>query len=114
LLPIGGDIQLPQRKHIALPLQETIFGSDTVRSDIVLSGATISPVHAKIFTDSAKHFYIADCGSAAGTWINYAPVSSQGAPLEHGDLINIGAYSFRFEEINPEGKTIQVTPYNME
>jgi hypothetical protein len=114
LLPVVGDDIRPVHKQVALSLQDTIFGSDTMRSDVVLTGPTIASVHAKIFTDAAKHFFIADCGSAAGTWINYAPVSQQGARLQHGDLINIGAYSFRFEEINPEGRSIQVMPYNGE
>jgi hypothetical protein len=104
----------PTHKNYALPLQDTVFGSDPVRCDIVLTGPTISAVHAKVFTDAAKHFYVADCGSAAGTWMNYAPVSKQGTRLEHGDLINIGAFAFRFEEINPEGRPIQVMPYNRE
>ena len=110
----GEDGQRPTHKSYALSLQDTVFGNDPVRCDIVLAGPTISGVHAKIFTDAAKHFYIADCGSAAGTWINYAPVSRQGTRLEHGDLINIGAFAFRFEEINPEGRPIQVMPYNGE
>jgi hypothetical protein len=101
-------------QNIALPIQDIFIGSDSVRSDIVLNGPTISAVHAKIFTDSAKHFYIADCGSNAGTWLNYAPVSQQGARLQHGDLVNIGAVTFRFEEINPEGRPIQVIPYEGE
>ena len=115
LLPLpGNDTPHLFGKSIPLALQETTFGSDSVRCDIVLTGPTIAPVHAKIFTDAARHFFIADCGSAAGTWINYAPVSQQGGRLEHGDLINIGAVSFRFEEVNPEGRPIQVLPYNME
>lgn len=112
-LPGEGSQRLTHKAY-ALSLQETIFGSDPVRCDIVLAGPTISPVHAKIFTDAAKHFYVADSGSAAGTWMNYAPVSRQGIRLEHGDLINIGAFAFRFEEINPEGRPIQVMPYNGE
>jgi FOG: FHA domain len=115
LLPVveGSDTR-PTRRQVPLSLQDTSFGSDSMRNDVVLTGVTIAPVHAKIFTDAAKHFFIADCGSAAGTWVNYAPVSQQGARLQHGDLINIGAYSFRFEEINPEGRPIQVLPYNRE
>lgn len=111
LIPQGGN---GLSKNIALSLQDTIFGSDPVRCDIVLSGPTITPVHAKLFTNSAKLFYIADCGSVAGTWVNYAPVSQQGSRVQHGDLINIGAYSFRFEELTPEGRPIQVMPYNGE
>ena len=115
LLPIPSNNAPHQYgKAIPLPLQDTSFGSDSMRNDIVLSGPTIAPVHARIFTDNARHFYIADCGSSAGTWINYAPVSQQGGRLEHGDLINIGALSYRFEEVKPEDRPIQVMPYNAE
>ena len=98
------------KKSIPLSLQDTFFGNDSLKSDIVLSDPTIAPVHSKIFTDSAKHFYIADCGTSAGTWVNYAPVTQQGVLLQHGDLVNIGAATFRFEEVNPEGRPIQVIP----
>jgi pSer/pThr/pTyr-binding forkhead associated (FHA) protein len=98
------------KKSIPLPLQDTFFGNDSLKSDVVLSDPTIAPVHSKIFTDSARHFYIADCGTSAGTWVNYAPVTQQGTQLQHGDLVNIGAATFRFEEINPEGRPIQVIP----
>lgn len=108
LLPTQGGTTL---KNIPLSFQDTFFGNDSLHSDVVLSDPTIAPVHSKIFTDSAKHFYIADCGTTAGTWVNYAPVSQQGTLLQHGDLVNIGAATFRFEEVNPEGRPIKVIPY---
>ena len=110
----SSESQAYEKKQVALPLQETTLGSDSKRCDITLQGPTVSQLHARIFTDDAKNFFIADAGSAAGTWINYAPVSQQGTHLEHGDLINIGAFTFRFEVINPEGRPIQVLPYNGE
>jgi len=94
-----------------LPASDTLLGSDPKLSDVVLSGPTIASVHTQIFCDASKHFYIADKGSRAGTWLNYAPVSSHGTRLQHGDLVNIGALKFRFEVLNPEGRSIQVLPY---
>jgi hypothetical protein len=114
---IPGDGKAPARliilstgKSIALPASEVVLGSDNKHCDVLLSGPTISAVHARIFADTAKHFYIADNGSAAGTWVNYAPVSSHGTHLEHGDLVNIGALRFKFELLNSEGRAIQVIP----
>ena len=97
-------------RNIGLSTQDVFLGNDALRNDVVLSDPTVASVHAKIFTDAAKHFYIADCGTTAGTWVNYAPVSQQGTRLQHGDLVNIGAVTFRFEEVNPEGRPIQVFP----
>lgn len=115
-LPGGGKAQarlvtIGSGTSIALPATDTLLGSDAKHCDVVLSGPTIASIHAQIFCDASKHFYIADKGSTAGTWLNYAPVSSHGTRLQHGDLVNIGALKFRFEVINPEGRTIQVVPY---
>ena len=43
-----------------------------------------------------------DEGSIAGTWINYTPVSRNGADLEHGDIIHIGRTGFRFTIRQPK------------
>lgn len=115
-LPGGGKAQarlvtIGSGTSIALPASDTLLGSDPKLSDVVLSGPTIASVHTQIFCDASKHFYIADKGSRAGTWLNYAPVSSHGTHLQHGDLVNIGALKFRFEVLNPEGRSIQVLPY---
>ncbi len=115
-LPGGGKAQarlvaIGSGTSIALPDADTLLGSDAKQCDVVLSGPTIASVHAYIFCDASKHFYIADKGSTAGTWLNYAPVSSHGTRLQHGDLVNIGALKFRFEVLTPEGRNIQVLPY---
>jgi len=43
-----------------------------------------------------------DEGSIAGTWVNYTPVSRNGADLEHGDMIHIGRTGFRFTIRQPK------------
>mgnify|MGYP000887718271 CR=1 FL=1 len=42
-------------------------------------------------------FRLQNEGSGSGTWLNYAPVSAYGARLLHGDLIQFGNVSYRFE-----------------
>ncbi len=106
----GADNALPPNAVFNLPEHSTKLGSDSVRCDIVLKGPTISPVHAEIFTDNVQNYFVADRGSAAGTWLNYAPVSSLGTKLEHGDILHI-AWSFRFEVANAKKRPIQVLPY---
>ncbi len=51
---------------------------------------------------------MADVNSAAGTWLNYAPISSRGAHLEHGDVLQFGRASFRFEQLGVETKRLRV------
>jgi hypothetical protein len=46
-------------------------------------------------------FKLSDEGSVAGTWINYSPVTGEGAALEHGDLIHLGRVGFRFTQREP-------------
>jgi hypothetical protein len=40
--------------------------------------------------------------------LNYAPVSSRGAHLEHGDVLQFGRASFRFEQLGVETKRLRV------
>ena len=87
----------------AIPLirQEITFGSDPRRATQVLNSTTVDSLHARLFRSPEGDFSLADQNSVAGTWINYAPVTTHGARLEHGDLIHIGKVMFRFEITDP-------------
>ncbi len=80
---------------------EVTFGSDPNRATQVIESPSVDGLHARLHQDEDKKFIIADLGSVAGTWVNFAPVNLHGARLEHGDLINIGRVTFRFELTNP-------------
>jgi hypothetical protein len=84
---------------IIISKPDITFGSDPRRAEFVLDSPSVSGLHARLRQISTGSFMIIDEGSIAGTWINYAPVSTQGARLESGDLINIGRILFRFEII---------------
>ena len=86
---------------ILLARQEITFGSDPQRATQVLNSPTVDALHARLFQNPEGDFILADQNSVAGTWINYAPVTSSGARLEHGDLIHIGKVLLRFEITNP-------------
>ena len=90
---------------VYLSRQEITFGSDPKRATQVLNSPTVDSLHARLFHNPEGEFFLADQGSIAGTWINYAPVTSTGARLEHGDLIHIGKTMFRFELTNPDQAT---------
>jgi hypothetical protein len=92
--PITGGI-------VPLNRQEITFGSDPRRATQVLNSPTVDGLHARLYRSDDEQYYLADQNSIAGTWINYAPVNSSGARLEHGDLIHIGKVMFRFEITEP-------------
>lgn len=77
-----------------------------IESDEVLIGAakdcalkldeeSVSPHHARL-TRVEQTYLVADLGSEAGTWVNYAPVSAEGTTLRDGDLLHVGRVAFRF------------------
>lgn len=97
--------------EIPLGKEELVIGSDSKKADYVLVHPSISPRHARIFKDAEGSYRIADAGSAAGTWVNYAPVSTRGVSLEHGDLVQFGRLAYIFEVHGATPKRVQVLPY---
>ncbi len=95
-----------------IPLGEfaLTLGSDATRAKALLNYPLVSPLHARIFMDEENNFRVADEGSAAGTWLNYAPVSKNGARLVHGDVVQFGKAAFRFEQLGAETKKLKVVP----
>ena len=104
-------LQLDYLQEIPLGNDETLIGSDRKKADYVLVHSSVSPLHARVFKDADGNFRIADSGSASGTWLNYAPVSTRGAALEHGDLVQFGRLSYVFEVHGAAPKRVQVLPY---
>lgn len=96
-IPIGND--------------ELVIGGERKKADFVLVHPSVSPRHAAIFKDAEGGYRIADAGSVAGTWVNYAPVSTRGVRLEHGDLVQFGRLAYIFEVRGAEPKRVQVLPY---
>lgn len=96
-------VQLSKEGHpvsqnpILLDGKELTIGSDPQQAMCVLKDPSIEGLHARLFSNEKKEFVLADAESTAGTWVNYAPISTKGIRLEHGDLIQIGRISFRFE-----------------
>ena len=82
------------------------FGRDPNQSSCVLDSPTVDPLHCRMAYTTGGQFTLYDSGSIAGTWVNYEPISStEGTPLQHGDIIQIGRVSFRFElSVPPEIK----------
>jgi len=103
----GGEIPLSRR--------EITFGRDARLAMVVIDLPGVSPLHARLYRVPDGDFFLADSGSVAGTWVNFAPVSARGTRLEHGDLVHIGRAGFRFELSQPgQQPQLQVIPYEEE
>jgi len=86
--PGGAQIQVEQG--------QVIVGSDPEQCDRVIGDESISPRHARLVRMETGALTIADLGSEAGTWVNYAPVSGAGTVLNNGDLVHIGKVTYRY------------------
>jgi hypothetical protein len=94
---------------------EITLGSDPRQATCVFDLPSVNGLHARLFQTPENDYYLADCGSVAGTWVNYVLVPSKGIQLEHGDLIQIGRAAFRFELSNPtQIRQPHVTEYKEE
>ena len=87
----------PGAQTILLASTETIIGSEPGGNGVCLEGLSLAPSHARLVMAESGTVTIADLGSEAGTWINFAPVSKAGAVLNHNDLVQIGSALYRFK-----------------
>jgi hypothetical protein len=89
--------------NFSVPLQhsELTFGSDPRQAGQLINDPSVSGLHARLSRTNDGDFILSDAGSVAGTWVNYAPISTLGTHLKHGDLISLGRVSFRFELNHP-------------
>ncbi len=86
--------------------REVVVGSDPEQAQWVLRDPSISPRHARFwYQPEQQRYYVADMGSVAGTWVNYAPVSSSGLALESGDLLFLGRKGFRLRYVPLNGES---------
>lgn len=96
LIPLSDSGQYDPRGAYPLRGDSITFGRDPDLADLAFDHPALEPVHARLWLDEQGVFHLADQGTVAGTWINYAPVSAEGAQVEPGDLIHIGRLAFRF------------------
>lgn len=86
---------------IPVTADEITLGSDPNRATLVLKDPSVEGLHARLVRKPDETYRLIDEGSIAGTWINYSPVSREGATLENGDLVHIGRVGFRFTSRQP-------------
>lgn len=80
---------------IPIDSDEVTLGSEPIRVSLVIDDPSVEPFHASMRREGLT-YRLSDQGSIAGTWVNYAPVSSEGILLEHADILHIGRAGFRF------------------
>lgn len=113
LVPLNDRYEAIRTKAIPLTRPELIIGKDSQQSGLVIPSPAMSDVHARLTRDHAGDFWLADNNSAAGTWVNYAPLSSLGCRLKHGDLVHFAKNLYRFELTNPPpDREPQLITYN--
>ncbi len=78
-----------------IPAGEVVVGSSEEGAQVVLKDPSVASRHARFWQDAQGRVYVADLGSLAGTWVNFAPVSESGHLLEEGDILHIGRVGFR-------------------
>lgn len=90
-------MQDPTRPALTQPVgsEELLIGSGPLCT-LILDGPSVDKQHARLTHDEYGEFRLADLGSQAGTWVNYAPVSQEGSRLQDGDIVHIGRVAFRF------------------
>lgn len=85
----GGEYQITR--------PEITIGSSPNKSILVIDLPSVDGLHARLVRTQDDNYFLADCGSIGGTWVNFAPVSARGVHLADGDLIHFGRTPFRFE-----------------
>ncbi len=82
------------REGEAFPLaQDRLTVGRRPESDIFLDDVTVSRDHA-ILVRRSEDYYLDDCGSLNGTYVNRSRIESQ--RLSHGDELQIGKYKLAF------------------
>ncbi len=87
----------------AIPLTgvDIIVGSDPSLAAVPIEDPSIDGMHARLIRQVDGGYVVRDQDSKAGTWVNFEPLPEAGRKLEHGDLIQFGGTTFRFQLTNP-------------
>ena len=90
-------LELDAEHRIPLLQREITFGSDPLHASITFDDGAVDALHARLIRREDDSFYLYDENSFAGTWLNFQPITTEGAQLHHGDTILIGRVQFQFK-----------------
>ncbi len=113
LIPLNERYEPNRKKTVALDRKEWIIGSDPIQARLVIARAALDDVHARLVRTEQGEYWLRDQNSIAGTWVNFAPISTKGVKLRHGDLIHFAKALYRFELSHPtEDRENPIITYN--
>ncbi len=113
LIPLNERYELNRKKTVVLDRKEWIVGCDPVQARLVIANAALDDVHARLSRTEQGEYWLRDQNSIAGTWVNFAPITTKGVKLRHGDLIHFAKALYRFELSHAtEDREIQIITYN--
>ena len=107
LIPLDATSQDWEGKAVHITERQTTFGSDPAQVNQVLEGKEIAGVHARLRLNNGG-WWISDCGSSGGTWVNYNRMGREPYQLSPGDVIHFGSAGFRFTMIDVESPPLAV------
>jgi hypothetical protein len=96
LVRLGEDERPIDAAPVQIAGRELSLGSDPTRADVILEDPSVDRLHARLVSPEAGGVRIVDAGTVAGTWVNDEPVPPEGRWLEDGDVVSLGAVTFRF------------------
>jgi hypothetical protein len=85
------------KERIPITSDEMTFGSDPKEATTIFNDPSVDNLHTRLKVNPQGDITIHDEGSRAGTWVNFAQISSEGVKLAHGDIIHIGRLGFCFK-----------------
>jgi hypothetical protein len=101
LIPIPETDSAASETPITIDSSEITLGSDRNQAVLVFDDPSVDALHARLTRYDDEKFLLADQGSISGTWLNYSPVTREGMPVQHGDIIHIGRVGFQFKLRKP-------------
>ncbi|MCP5097903.1 MAG: FHA domain-containing protein [Chloroflexi bacterium] len=94
--PIAELIPMVEGKRVDVtPSSQLIIGHDADAVDLHLAGKGIAPRHAQLRYRNGR-YWLTDEGSPSGTFLNHTRLGLGPQPLQDGDLIQIGRFSYQF------------------
>jgi hypothetical protein len=113
LIPLNEHYEPNRKKTVVLDRKEWIIGCDPIQARLVIANAALDDVHARLSRTEQGDYWLRDQNSIAGTWVNFAPITTKGVKLRHADLIHFAKALYRFEISHPkEDREIQIITYN--
>jgi hypothetical protein len=94
LIRLKDDGQPVNAPPISILSPEMTLGSDPLLARRVLEDPSVSPLHARLSVENGEYI-LSDEKSVAGTWVNYQVLTGP-LVLKHGDVLQIGRFSYRF------------------